>query len=182
MPHAATLSAAELLRAVAAAPQLAQHDILIYDGDCRFCIAQVARLGRWAGTVNGKPALAPIPLQTPGILAALGISEAAARRAMQLVTSPAATDGGRIYSGLEAAVQALRQRPLLGRLARLYYVPGIRQLGDLGYRLVARYRYRILGRAVARGDCDGSCALHLPPLQSAAGRQVVDAGGGDAAR
>lgn len=68
---------------------------------------------------------------------------------------------GAIYRGLEAAVQALRQRPILGKLVMLYYVPGFKQLGDLGYRLVARYRYALMGRAVARGECDGACAIHV---------------------
>ncbi len=80
-------------------------------------------------------------------------------RAMQLVTQQ-----GWIYAGVEAVVQGLRQRPILGRLLRLYYVPGVRQLADLGYRLIARYRYRLMGRAIARGECDGgSCSLHLSP-------------------
>ena len=66
------------------------------------------------------------------------------------------------FSGLQAVVVALRHRLILGWLAKLYYVPGLRQLGDLGYRLVARYRYAIWGRAVARGECEGgSCAIHL---------------------
>ena len=66
------------------------------------------------------------------------------------------------YTGLHAVVVALRRRPILGRLAKLYYVPGLRQLGDLFYRLIARYRYAIMGRAVARGECEsGSCAIHL---------------------
>ena len=135
-------------------PQLTDHDVLVFDGDCRFCQAQVQRLSRWAG-----PQLAPLPLQQDDLLAALGIEHSEAMRAMQLVTRD-----GYIYCGVEAVVQALRGRAVLGRLLKLYYVPGLRQLADLGYRLIARYRYHILGRAVARGECDGgSCALHLHP-------------------
>ncbi len=133
-------------------PELAQHDVLIFDGDCRFCQAQVKRLSRWTG-----PQLVPLPLQKPGLLAALDIDHAQAMRAMQLVTQD-----GLIFQGVEAVVQALRKRPILGRLLKLYYLPGCRQLADLGYRLIARYRYRIMGRAIARGECDGgSCALHF---------------------
>jgi predicted DCC family thiol-disulfide oxidoreductase YuxK len=132
-------------------PELAAHDVLVFDGDCRFCQAQVRRLGRWAG-----PQLAPLPLQKPGLLSALGIDHAVAMRAMQLVTQQ-----GLIFEGVEAVVQALRKRALLGPLLKLYYLPGLRQLADLGYRLIARYRYRLMGRAIARGECDGSCALHF---------------------
>lgn len=126
-------------------------DLLIFDGECKFCRAQADRLVRWAG-----PQLVPHPLQEEGLLARLGISYDEAMAAMQLVT-PA----GR-YSGMEAVVVALRHRKVLGTLAKLYYLPGLRQLANLGYRIVARYRYAIMGRAVARGECDGgSCAIHL---------------------
>lgn len=145
--RAATLSSA-------AVPELGSYDLLIYDGECRFCQAQVVRLQRWAGAQ-----LFPMPLQKSGLLDTLGIAHEEAMRAMQLVT----TDGA-IYAGVEAVVQGLRRRPLLGRFLRLYYVPGCRQVADLGYRLIARYRYRLMGRAIARGECDGgSCSLHLQP-------------------
>ncbi len=133
----------------------AERDLLIFDGDCKFCRAQAQRLGRWAGE-----GLDLKPLQTDGLLERFGIPYDDAMAAMQLVTNT-----GR-YSGLAAVVVALRHRPILGRLAKLYYLPGLRQLGDLCYRIIARYRYAIMGRAVARGECDeGSCAIHLrrPP-------------------
>lgn len=159
MPPVRTLDPQQLAAAEAALPELARlkdHDVLIFDGECRFCIAQVERLGRWAG-----PRLDKLPLQTPGLLEAVGLDHDAAMSAMHLVT--VGSDGqGRLYRGLEAAVRALRHRPILGRLVMLYYVPIIKQLADLGYRLVARYRYLLMGRAVARGDCHGSCALHMP--------------------
>ncbi len=127
-------------------------DILLYDGDCRFCRASAERLLRLAG-----PKLRLISLHEPGLLAALAISQEAAMQAMHLVTPE-----GRVFRGLEAAVQALRHRSIIGVLAKAYYLPGLRQLGDLGYRLVARYRYAIMGRAVAAGQCDGgSCQLHV---------------------
>lgn len=137
---------------LAEVPALAHQDVLVFDGECRFCQAQVKRLTRWAG-----PQLAPLPLQQPGLLGALGIDHAEAMRAMQLVTQD-----GQIFWGVEAVVHALRRRPLLGRLLKLYYLPGCRQLADLVYRLIAKYRYRIMGRAIARGECDGgSCSLHF---------------------
>ena len=135
-------------------PGLVGVDLLLYDGECRFCCAAAERLGRLAG-----PAVRLVSLHEPGLLAAIGIPHEAAMAAMQLYTSERA-----IYSGLEAAVQALRHRPILGRLAKAYYVPGLRQLADLGYRLIARYRYAIMGRRIARGECDGgSCSLHMRP-------------------
>jgi len=135
-------------------PELGNSDLLLYDAECRFCCASARRLHGLAGAK-----LRLVSLHEPGLLEALGISKDAAMAAMHLVT-PA----GFIYRGLEAAVQALRHRAVLGGLAKAYYIPGLRQLGDLGYRLIARYRYAIMGRAVAAGECEGgSCRLHLKP-------------------
>ena len=135
-------------------PELQGRDLLLYDSECRFCCASARRLQGMAG-----PYVRMVSLHEPGLLAALGIAKEAAMAAMHLVTPE-----GHIYRGLEAAVQALRHRSVLGVLVKAYYIPGLRQLGDLGYRLVARYRYAIMGRAVAAGECtDGSCRLHLPP-------------------
>lgn len=135
-------------------PELNGVDLLLYDGECRFCCASAERLGRLAG-----PGVRLISLHEPELLSALGISKDAAMAAMHLYTQQ-----GAIYRGLEAAVQALRHRPVLGRLAQAYYVPGLRQLADLGYRLIARYRYAIMGRRIAAGECDGgSCSVHLRP-------------------
>lgn len=145
-------------------PALAHSDVLLYDGECRFCRAQVARLSHWVGV-----GLVPTPLQQQGVLAALGIPHEEAMRAMQLIT----TDG-RICEGVEAVVVALRRRPIWGRLVRIYYVPGLRQLADLGYRLIARYRYYLMGRAIDAGQCpDGACAVHLH-----AARRSADANAG----
>lgn len=158
MPPVRILDEAQRSAALVIAPQLKTQDLLIFDGDCRFCIAQVQRLERLASGGKKPAPLAAMPLMTPGLLEEVGISHDEAMSAMYLVTPR-----GRVYRGLEGAVQALRHRPLLGKLVMLYYVPGIKQLADLGYRLVARYRYALMGRAVARGECNGSCAIHTKP-------------------
>jgi predicted DCC family thiol-disulfide oxidoreductase YuxK len=162
MPPVRILDEVQRSAALAFAPRLGASDVLIFDGDCRFCIAQVARLKRLARGGNaqagGDGPLVEMPLQTAGLLDAVRVSHDEAMAAMHLVLPD-----GRIYRGLEAAVQAMRHRPILGKLVMLYYVPGIKQLADLGYRIVARYRYAIMGRAVARGECHGSCAIHLRP-------------------
>jgi predicted DCC family thiol-disulfide oxidoreductase YuxK len=135
-------------------PELGGSDLLLYDGECRFCQAASARLMRMAG-----PHLRRVSLHEPGLLAALGLDHDAVMKAMHLVTPE-----GRVYLGLEALVQALRHRRVLGAVVKAYYIPGIRQLSDLGYRLVARYRYALMGRAVAAGQCDsGTCHLHARP-------------------
>ena len=130
--------------------------VVLYDGQCKFCIAQSGKLLRWARA--GSLELADF--QDPRVLARFpGISHEACMGAMHLVTPE-----GRVYRGFEAAVRALATRPVLGRLVYLYYLPGIRQLCDMLYAQVAKNRYRLLGKALAAGECEGgTCALHLPP-------------------
>lgn len=132
--------------------------IVLYDGQCRFCIAQTRNLVALAR----KDALELVDFQQPGVLDRYpGITHDACMQAMHLITPE-----GRIYKGFEAAVHAVATRPVLGKIAYLYYLPGLKQLCDLGYRIIANYRYRLLGRKVAEEGCDGgTCSLHFPPPQ-----------------
>ena len=112
-----------------------------------------------------KPgAIEPVNFQEPGALNRFpGISHDACMKQMHLVTPQ-----GKVYGGFEAAVRALATRPVLGRLAYAYYLPGVRQLFDFLYAAIARHRYRILGKAVAAGECArGTCPLHASPSDSA---------------
>lgn len=119
---------------------------VIFDGDCAFCIAQATRLQRWLG---GRVRLESF--RDPGVIERYpGLTAAACEQALQLVE----TDG-RISSGAEAVARSLRLRPGLAPLARLYYLPGIRQLANWGYAVVARNRFRLRGNA-----CEGACRLH----------------------
>jgi protein-S-isoprenylcysteine O-methyltransferase Ste14/predicted DCC family thiol-disulfide oxidoreductase YuxK len=129
--------------------------VVLYDGHCKFCTAGVKRLLALA-----RPgALEAVSFQDPGALDPFpGVTREACMREMYLVTPD-----GRVYGGFEAAVQAIRTRPVLGLLARLYYLPGVRLLCDLFYTLVAANRYRLLGKAAAAECEDGTCALHLAP-------------------
>jgi predicted DCC family thiol-disulfide oxidoreductase YuxK len=127
------------------------QDLLLYDGDCAFCRREAARLVRWLP----EGAVAARSFREPGALQALPDLDAArCQKALQLVRAD-----GRVFSGAEGLVQALRHRRL-GLAARLYYLPPLRQLVDAGYALVARNRHRLAGQA-----CAGACA---PP--SAGGR------------
>lgn len=124
--------------------------LVLYDGRCRFCVAGMKKLLALApkGTVEA------VDFQQPGVLDQLpGVSHAACMRRMHLVTPT-----GYVYGGFEAAVQALTLRPVLGWLARAYYLPGVRLLLDLLYAVIAANRYRLMGRA---GECaGGTCAVH----------------------
>ena len=129
--------------------------VLIYDGLCRFCTAGARRFARWMGRVDVEL----LDFQRPGALDRFpGLTHDHCMRAMQLVAPD-----GRVFRGAEAVAQTLATRRILGAAAYLYYVPGLRRLLDWLYARVAANRYRIMGKAVAGGECEGgTCALHLP--------------------
>jgi predicted DCC family thiol-disulfide oxidoreductase YuxK len=69
---------------------------------------------------------------------------------MQLVSAD-----GEIATGAEAVNRALATRPAWRLVTWVYWVPGIKQGSDWMYRVVARNRYRIMGKA---GACEsGAC-------------------------
>jgi predicted DCC family thiol-disulfide oxidoreductase YuxK len=126
------------------------HHVLIYDGLCRFCTAGARRFVRWMGGAGAEL----VDFQRHGALARFpGLSHDECMKAMQLITPD-----GRVYRGAEALARALLTRRIVGALAYLYYLPGLRQSLDWLYARVAANRYRIMG------ECkDGTCALHVPP-------------------
>jgi predicted DCC family thiol-disulfide oxidoreductase YuxK len=131
-----------------------ERAVVLYDGHCRFCKAQMRNLLRLA-----RPgAIEPISFQEEGVLDRFqGITYEAAMEAMHLVAPD-----GRIFRGMEAAVRAVVTRPILGAFAWLYYIPGIRHAADAIYRYIAARRYEIAGRELAKEGCDGgTCAVHF---------------------
>lgn len=104
--------------------------LLIYDGDCGFCIFWITR---WRKKVEGQVDFQPyheaaarfpeLPVET-------------FRRAAQLVEPD-----GRVSAGAEAILRARALAPGGGAWLGVYEsVPGARALFDLGYRFVARNR------------------------------------------
>ena len=129
--------------------------VVLYDGHCKFCTAAGTKLVRLA-----RPGVLDlVSFQEPGVLDRFpGLSHGVCMQQMILVAPD-----GRISGGFEAAVRAAATRPVLGVLASGYYLPGIRQLCDALYALIAANRYRLMGKAVAAGECaSGTCSLHLP--------------------
>jgi protein-S-isoprenylcysteine O-methyltransferase Ste14/predicted DCC family thiol-disulfide oxidoreductase YuxK len=129
--------------------------VLLYDGNCSFCRAQVRNLARLAR----RDAIDALDFQAEGVLAQFpGVPYEACMRNMHLVTPD-----GRVFFGFEAAVHAVATRPLMGVLAYAYYLPGVRLACDLAYAAIAANRYRLTRRAVAAGQCEnGTCHLHFP--------------------
>ena len=137
---------------------------VLYDGTCGFCTRQ-AHLARRVGGGPGRVSL--LSTATPGVLEGrLGLTRESANR--QLFVEEDAT--GRRYGGAAAVARLVREVPLIGPIGWLYYLPGLRQLADALYRVVARHRHRIsrlLGWQPLPDDscADGTCAL--PTARSA---------------
>ncbi len=133
-----------------------ERPLAIFDGDCGFCRAWVAR---WRAATGERVDYAPS-------------QEAAARfpeipaeafaRAFQLVLPD-----GRVLEGAEAVYATLGEEPGRGALARAYArVPGFAAVSELAYRAVASHRpaatalTRFLwGRSVAKPTYFGATAL-----------------------
>jgi len=123
---------------------------VLYDGSCRFCTRSAHAIQRRFGRAH----VALRNFQEPGGLEPYpSITHDAAMKRMHLVLGD-----GRIFAGAEAFARIFATVPIVGWLGWLYYVPGVRQLADLGYALVAKYRYRLFGRTQACDD--GTCHLH----------------------
>ncbi|WP_371878261.1 thiol-disulfide oxidoreductase DCC family protein [Myxococcus landrumensis] len=124
------------------------HDVLLYDGHCRICSGAAREFKRLLGGRGTELR----SFRDDGVLEAFpGISPERCEKAMQLVQAD-----GRVLEGAEAIVRALGRHPL-GRLLYVYYVPGLRQLADVLYGAIARYRFKIAGRNCS----DAGCAVHF---------------------
>lgn len=111
---------------------------ILYDGTCRFCVAQARRLKRLAGA-----AVQAESMYAEGI-----------RDRFPMLPAPGpdgkigeikfVDDRGRMSGGAEAIARTLMTGPL-GLGARLYFVPGVRQLSNALYRAIAKRRYGLSG-------------------------------------
>ena len=124
--------------------------LLLYDGTCPFCRAQVRHL-----RPTGHAGVRVETLQT-GIAHVPWIDPDDAATALHLIDRD-----GRAYVGAAAVVRALRlTRPVLGTLALAYHLPGVRWLAERAYAFVAARRYG-LGRHAdgsLRSCADDGCA------------------------
>jgi predicted DCC family thiol-disulfide oxidoreductase YuxK len=125
-------------------------DIVIFDGHCKFCTAQVQNLARW----DRYGRLAFLSLHDPEV----------ARRFPdlsydQLMNEMYVVDRqGNRYGGAAAFRYLTTKLPRLYWLAPLMYFPFSMPLWRWGYRQFAKRRY-LLGQSATACD-DGSCQVH----------------------
>lgn len=128
-----------------------QADLVIFDGDCEFCCAQVQRLHRW----DGKGRLAFKSLHDPDVAQYVpDLSHDELMREMLVLTRD-----GRRFGGAKAFRYLSRRLPKLWWLVPLIHVPGSLPFWNWAYQTIALHRYRF-NSGWHRGTCsDGRCKL-----------------------
>ncbi len=125
-------------------------DVVIFDGHCRFCQGQVARLCR----IDGKRRLAFISLHDPSIRVDYpDLSHDQLMQEMYIIDS-----SGNRHAGASAIRYLSRRLPRLWWLAPFVHLPGSLPVWRWLYRQVANRRYRLGGAPACDND---SCAVHL---------------------
>lgn len=125
-------------------------DVVIFDGHCRFCTAQVERLARW----DSRARLAFLSLHDPIVARRWPeLSHAELMRDMFVVDR----QGGK-HRGAGAFRYLSTRLPRLYLAAPLLHIPGTLPLWQWCYQQVAKRRYR-LGKTEACAD--GACAVHF---------------------
>ena len=135
-------------------PSLQSHpdrDVLIYDGDCRFCTAQVGRLARW----DRSGRLAFVSLHDPEVGRRWpDLTHDQLMKEMVLIDKQ-----GQRHAGAKAFRYLSIRLPPLWPTALLMHIPGTSRLWQWLYRYVAKYRY-LAGRN--NNSCDsGTCDIHF---------------------
>ena len=124
-------------------------DVVIFDGECAFCQAQVRRLRAW----DGRGRLAFLSQHDPSV----------PTRFPQLHTEQLADQmfvvdrRGDPHGGAAAVRYLSRRLPRLWPLAPWLHLPGTFWLWQWLYRQVAKRRYRLNGQRCG-GD---ACKVHL---------------------
>jgi predicted DCC family thiol-disulfide oxidoreductase YuxK len=129
-----------------------EADIVIYDGQCKFCTGQVQNLARW---------------DSRGRLAFLSLHDAEVARRFpdltheQLMEQMYVVDArGRRHAGAAAFRYLSTRLPRLYLLAPLLHIPCTLPLWQWGYKQVAKRRYLLMGKTADACD-DGACKVHF---------------------
>jgi predicted DCC family thiol-disulfide oxidoreductase YuxK len=131
--------------------------VLLYDGQCRFCRREVGRLCRMVGD-----AVSIVSFHDPGVLERYPqLDRDQCMRELKLVH-----EDGRVEGGIRAVAGALGLSARWQWLSSALRAPLVRTAADLGYRAIARLRYRLMGQC---GPEASGCTTHsgeAPPSVS----------------
>jgi len=125
-------------------------DVVIFDGDCRFCEGQVRNLRRLDCCANRLSYLSLHDARVAQRYPDLAYDDLMAQ--MFVVD----TQGNR-YGGSDAVRYLSRRLPLLWPIMPLLHLPGTAGIWRWGYQQVAQRRYQISGK-----NCEtDACSVHL---------------------
>jgi predicted DCC family thiol-disulfide oxidoreductase YuxK len=130
--------------------QRPEADLVIFDGQCRFCRAQVERLARW----DRGQKLAFISLHDPRVPERFpDLTHEQLMQDMYLIDRR-----GHRHRGAAALKYLSRQLRPLWPLAPILHLPFVLPVAQAVYRQIAKRRY-LMGKI---DDCDdGSCRVHF---------------------
>lgn len=127
-------------------------DIVVFDGDCRFCTSQVENLARW----DTKQRLSFLSLHDPEVASRFpDLSYDQLMKEMYVVDRR-----GRRHAGADGFRYLTTRLPRLYALAPLMHLPFTRPLWRWGYRQVAKRRYKIAGKTGQNCETD-ACSVHF---------------------
>ena len=136
-------------------------DVLIYDGNCNFCIGQVKNVRRF----DRKNRISFISLHDSFV--AENFPDLTYDQMMdRMFLVPASDQAEHQYSelrlgGADAIRYLTRRLPFLWIFAPLLHCPFSMPIWRWGYGIVAKYRYKLAGKRGVECDDDGSCELHF---------------------
>tara|TARA_B110000495_G_C22839144_1_gene489428 strand:+ start:400 stop:888 length:489 start_codon:yes stop_codon:yes gene_type:complete len=135
-----------------------KSDLVIYDGRCNFCSAQVKNLYR----LDGKNRLAFISLHDPFVTQRF--SDLTHQQLMEqifLIPNRNGDYSDRRLGGAVAIKYLTLRLPKLWILAPLFHLPLTGGIQQWAYRQIAKRRYKIAGKSEGHCDEQGTCDLHV---------------------
>ena len=145
-----TLSPTTDTHSAAPADARPAKDVVVYDGQCRFCRRQMEQL-KWWDCCNR---LDYVSLHDPSVAERWpDLPHDRLMREMCIVDTQ-----GRRHWGAEAFRYLTRRLRRLWWLAPLMHFPGSMLLWRPLYRFISKHRYRLMGKT---DECEGgTCSLH----------------------
>lgn len=129
---------------------LSDADVVIYDGQCNFCRAQVEKL-RWLDCCGNR--LSFLSLHDPRVAEWYpDLKHEELMEQMYVVDRR-----GRRHGGADAVRYLSRRLPTLWPIAPLLHLPFTAGLWRWGYRQVAKRRYQLAGKSCE----DDACRIHF---------------------
>ena len=126
--------------------ELPSADVVIYDGECGFCRAQVERFCR----LDGANRLAFVSLHDPSI--AENYPDLSHEQLMQEMV--VMDQSGNRHAGHRALQYLSWRLPKLRIFHPLFHIPMTGPLWQAAYKFVAKRRYQIGGRRCENGVCN----------------------------